>query len=296
MDLAGPEIPQEILDGLKAENERSRRYWTVKTFYPNIDEVFHGFRSGQLVGIGGNSAVGKSALALNLAVSMAEHGTKVFLFSFEMTPNEVMIRLLNAATSMELSMAGYKVAAAGCKSSSPDFAKKVEEMKARIVREAKARLGSLPLEIIAESSMTAEDIRLRAQCLLRNCDEAIIIIDCLQLIQSSKELNRYENDDERLDSIVISLKQLAMGLSIPVIVVTHLNQTDDLSDALPLAYHADIVMFLDPIKGNKELCEGWSFMEVRVAKFRQGPTGETLQLIYSPKLSTFLRLDGANFL
>lgn len=282
MDWAGSEIPQEILDELKAENERSRRYWTVKTFYPNIDEVFHGFRSGQLVGIGGKSAVGKSALALNLAVSMAEHGTKVFLFSFEMTSDDVESRLLTKVT------ATLEILAADSGCSLPDYAE--------IVEEAKVWLDSLPLEIIADSSMAVEDIRLKARPLLRDCDEGIIIIDCLQLIQSSKDFECYENDDERLDSIVISLKRLAMELRVPVIVVTQLDQTNDLSDALPLAYHADIVMFLDPIKGDKELCEGWSFMEVRVAKFRQGPTGETLQLIYSPKLSTFLRLDGANFL
>lgn len=59
----------------------SERYWSVKTHYPSFDELFKGFKSGNLVGIGGKHAVGKSALALNLALSMADHGTKVCLFS-----------------------------------------------------------------------------------------------------------------------------------------------------------------------------------------------------------------------
>ena len=68
--VSPPDVLEEM--GLLTEDAESQggvrkrdAYWTVKTHYPSIDELFKGFRSGNLVGIGGKHAVGKSALALN---------------------------------------------------------------------------------------------------------------------------------------------------------------------------------------------------------------------------------------
>ena len=35
---------------------KSGRYWSVKAYYPNIDKLYNGFKSGDLVGIGGKQA------------------------------------------------------------------------------------------------------------------------------------------------------------------------------------------------------------------------------------------------
>ena len=83
---------------------------------------------------------------------------------------------------------------------------------------------------------------------------------------------------------------LAKELRVPVIVVDQLDQTEDLGDAYPLSEHADIVMFLDHAKVKKFCSVNWNMMEVHVVKFRQGPTGGTLQLAFGPQWMTFLQL------
>lgn len=272
-----------LAEGAEAHGDvrKSERYWSVKTHYPNIDRLFNGFKSGDLVGIGGKHAVGKSALALNLAFSMAYHGTKVCLFSFEMPSEEVVTRLMAKIAGIEISVL-----------QSGDLTREQHEA----VRESVEVLGSLPIEIYDPPSMTVDTIRDAARNSLRGCDEGILIIDCLQLVDPSRDCGRYENIDEKLDSVAISLKRLAMELRAPVIVTTQLDQTDSLDDAYPLSGHADIVMFLDYAKEVEFYSEIPDPMCIHVAKFRQGPVGETLQMAFLPQWMSFWQVGDSSLL
>lgn len=257
---------------------KSERYWSVKTHYPNIDKLFNGFKSGDLVGIGGKQAVGKSALAVNLAFSMADHGTKVCLFSFEMPAEEVVTRLMAKITGIEISAL-----------QSGDLTPEQYEA----VGESVEVLGSLPIEIYDLPSMTVDDIRDAARNSLCGCDEGILIIDCLQLVDPSRDCGHYGDIDEKMDLVAISLKRLAMELRAPIIVTTQLDRTDSLDDAYPLSGHADIVMFLDHAKEIEDLSglfsdELWLPMDVDIAKFRQGPIGGTLKFAFAPRRMTFI--------
>lgn len=147
---------------------------------------------------------------------MAYHGTKVCLFSFEMPSEEVVTRLMAKIAGIEISVL-----------QSGDLTREQHEA----VRESVEVLGSLPIEIYDPPSMTVDTIRDAARNSLRGCDEGILIIDCLQLVDPSRDCGRYENIDEKLDSVAISLKRLAMELRAPVIVTTQLDQTDSLDDA-----------------------------------------------------------------
>lgn len=258
---------------------KRERYWSVKTHYPNIDKLFNGFKSGDVVGIGGKQAVGKSALALNLAFSMAYHGTKVCLFSFEMPSEEVVTRLMAKIAGIEISALR-----------SGDLTQEQYEA----VGESVEVLGRLPIEIYDPPSMKVDAIRDAARNSLCGCDEGILIIDCLQLVDPSRDCGRYEDNDEKMDLVAISLKRLAMELRAPIIVTTQLDRTDSLDDAYPLSGHADIVMFLDHAKEDEFCSEIWNPMDIHVAKFRQGPIGGTLQLAFLPQWMSFWQIGDSS--
>lgn len=285
--LVSPQDALEEMSLLTGDTEsqgrvrKSEPYWSVKTHYSNLDELFMGFRSGNLVGIGGKHAVGKSALAVNLALNMAEHGTKVCLFSFEMPSEEVVARLLARLTDIEMSALQSR---------------NLTQEQNKDVEEEIAFLKSLPLEVHAPCTMTVDDIRATARRSLRGCDEGILIIDCLQLITPSRDCSRYEDIDEKLERIAISLKRLAKELHVPVIVVDQLDQTEDLVDAYPLSEIADVVMFLDHAKANDGSGEDasgelWLPMDIYIAKFRQGPMGGTMKFSFEPRTMTFIEED-----
>lgn len=265
----------------QGDARKSERYWSVKTHYPNIDGLFNGFKSGDLVGIGGKHAVGKSALALNLAFSMAYHGTKVCLFSFEMPSEEVVTRLMAKIAGIEISAL-----------QSGDLTQEQHEA----VRESVEVLGRLPIEIYDLPSMTVDAIRDAARNSLCGCDEGILIIDCLQLVDPSRDCGRYEDIDEKMDLVAISLKRLAMELRTPIIVTTQLDRTDSLDDAYSLSGHADIVMFLDHAKEDEFYSEIPDPMCIHVAKFRQGPVGGTLQMAFLPQWMSFWQVGDSSSL
>ena len=87
-----------------------------------------------------------------------------------------------------------------------------------------------------------------------------------------------------------------MELRAPVIVTTQLDRTESLGDAYPLSEHADIVMFLNHAKEDEFYSDVWASMDLHVAKFRQGPVGGTLQLVFSPQLMSFLQLADSSSL
>lgn len=261
---------------LSTENANEyNHYWSVKAHYPNFDELFKGFKSGNLVGIGGKHAVGKSALDVNLALNMAGHGTKVCLFSFELSCEDVVNRMLARMTGIETSTL---------------LSGDLFEDQYENVEETLGYFDSIPLEINDSASMTVDAICEIARDSLRGCDEGILIIDCLELIQPSRDCDSHDGRDTRLESIVISLKRLAKELRVPVIVTTHLDRTDGLGDAYPLSEHADIVMFLDHAKDDDSPDERWLPMDIYIAKFRQGPAGGTLRLAFLPDLMWFVQI------
>lgn len=274
-------ITGEVFPFPVEDTNESDRYWSVKTRYPKFDALFKGFRSGNLVGIGGKSAAGKSALALNLALNMAEHGTKVCLFSFELSYEDVVARLLARKTGIELSTI---------------LSRNLTQDQNEIVEEALDYLDSIPLELHAPSSVamdaiTVEAIRETVRNPLHECDQGILIIDCLDLIQSSKNCDCNDSSVEGLDSIVLSLKRLAMQLRVPVIVTTHLDRTEGRGDICPLSEHADIMMFLDQSSAGEGSDGHWIPMDIHVAKFRQGPTDGLLQLAFIPELMWFTQFE-----
>lgn len=116
------------------------------------------------------------------------------------------------------------------------------------------------------------------------------------MITPSRDCSRYEDIDEKLERIAISLKRLAKELHVPVIVVDQLDQTEGLVDAYPLSEIADVVMFLDHAKDNDGSGEGtsgelWLPMDIYIAKFRQGPMGGTMKFSFEPRTMTFIEED-----
>src|SRR5438067_7680296 len=68
---------------------------TVASGFPSLDKMLGGgFRSGDLVVLGGDVASGKSALALAMAVRVALDKKRVGFLTAEMAPSRVFERIL----------------------------------------------------------------------------------------------------------------------------------------------------------------------------------------------------------
>ena len=75
----------------------------VPTGFKDADDLFHGFRGGDLVILAARPGVGKTSFALNLAVNAAKSGAAVAFFSLEMSAGQLVQRILCAEARVSLS-------------------------------------------------------------------------------------------------------------------------------------------------------------------------------------------------
>lgn len=189
---------------------------------------------GRFVVIGADSSVGKTALALQFALSMAKAGKRVGFFSYETSLSDATDRL--AANDADVSLRRMK--------------------QKRLSREELARIVSagaggeqLPLRILETARYTVEHIR--AKTIARQFD--VIFVDYVQLIPS-KARDRYE----AVTQISMALHRLAQDLKITVIGLSQVTvpeldkksgrryiTMDDLRDSRQLKQDADVVLLLD---------------------------------------------------
>jgi replicative DNA helicase len=204
----------------------------ITTGYNSIDKILGGLRGGQLVTIAARPAVGKSALAGNIAEKLVMNGTPVAFFSYEMTQDELNLRMLCSLSDTNLI---GDVINGGVEESGN---------RMRIMKQAASyvpQLNSAPIH------------RSNARRLVKDEGVKLIIVDYIQLIKPAAEDRRAQRHVQ-VGNITAELKQMAMELKVPVIGLAQLNRgvegenrrprLSDLRESGSIEQDSDVVAFL----------------------------------------------------
>jgi replicative DNA helicase len=206
--------------------------------FPSIDEHTGGFYAGALTILAARPSVGKSALALEIAMRIAERGRGVMLVSLEMTGKDLSYRCYSRAlgVSIKILQNGLLNGTQQCD-----------------LITAKEQLKKLPIKLLATSNVTVGKIRAKAKILQAKDDIKLVVVDYLGLVNAtvnSAKLSVYE----RTTAVSRELKQMAMALQIPVLCLAQLNRDveknnrkprlSDLRDSGAIEQDADNVWFL----------------------------------------------------
>jgi replicative DNA helicase len=260
----------------------------IPTGFYDLDKVTSGLHENELIIIAARPAMGKTALALNLATNIAMNTDKtVALFNMEMSGEQLAMRMLSSVGQIE----GPKLKSG-----------KLEHHDWKKFNEAMSRLAETKLFIDDTAGMTISEIKAKCRRLYNSEGGlGIVIIDYLQLISGSA---RYAgNRQQEVSEISRSLKTLAMELNIPVIALAQLSRTvegredkrpllSDLRESGSIEQDADIVAFLyreDYYTKQISIDENTSKSEFIIAKNRSGPT-TTVDLIFRRNVSTFVNM------
>jgi replicative DNA helicase len=249
----------------------------VMSGYDDLDEVTGGFRPGQFVIVAARPAMGKSTIALDIARTAAKVGQTTYFCSFEMSRQEIMMRLLSAEAKVLLS---HIRTGQMTESDWDKITMKLPE------------IAAMPILINDTAAMSMTEIRSQARRLKSKHNLRAVIIDYMQLMggDSKAESRQLEVSDNSRQS-----KLLAKDLEIPVIMLSQVNRSaesrsdkrpmmSDLRESGSLEQDADIVLLLHREDYYDRESSRPGEADLIVAKHRNGPTKEiplAAQLHYS---------------
>lgn len=249
----------------------------VGTGFPSLDLKLAGWQPSDLVILAARPSFGKTTLALDFARHAALAGVPVGVFSLEMSKEQLVDRLLAAHAHVDLwRLRTGKLAMEGEFS---DFER---------LGQAMGDLSEAPLYIDDSASNNIMGIRTMARRLQSEHGLGLVVIDYLQLMESSRYSS---NRVQEVSDISRSLKKLAIELNVPVLALSQLSRavelrTDqrpklsDLRESGSIEQDADVVMFIHQHKSLDD--DEGAFPEERevrdvsllIEKHRNGPTGE----------------------
>jgi replicative DNA helicase len=250
----------------------------LPTYFTDLDNYLSGLQEGNLAVIASRPSMGKSSLALNIGTNVAKEGKVVAFFSLEMTKEELVQRVLFSEA---------KVTSGDARKGQLG-----PEKWSRVV-EAASKVNNLPLYFDDAPVITVTDIRAKSRRLKSAKNLDLIIVDYLQLMQSSSRDNR----QQEIAEISRNLKNLARELKVPILALSQLNRAaearedkrprlGDLRESGAIEQDADIVMMLYRDDYYNPGTDVPGVAEVNIVKNRSGMTGK-VELFFSKEFTQF---------
>lgn len=236
------------------------------TGFKQFDAMTSGMQRGDLLILAARPSMGKTALALNMALEAWHSGCPVAIFSLEMSAEQLVLRMLSA----ESQIPHQKIRNALV---SP------EEWMA--LTNTAARLADSKIFIDDSPSLNIMELRAKARKLKSQEGIGLIVIDYLQLINSHQ---RHENRNQEISSISRALKALAKELDCPVLALSQLSRSlenrmdkrpmlSDLRESGAIEQDGDVIFFIYRDVVYNPQTEHPDIAEVIIGKQRNGPTG-----------------------
>jgi replicative DNA helicase len=282
----------------------------VATGFTDLDKQLGGLHPSDLLILAGRPAMGKTALATNIAFHVATAAQRagetekpvVAFFSLEMSAEQLATRVLSETTEIS----SEKIRRGEL--NGDDFQKLVRSSQ---------DLESAPLFIDDTPAITISAMRTRARRLMRQQGLCLIVVDYLQLMRPPAG-QRPENRVQEISSITQGLKAIAKELNVPVLALSQLSRAveqredkrpvlADLRESGSIEQDSDVVMFVfreeyylgkaEPVQRAEENADkyhervdqwqercdkAYGKAEVIIGKQRHGPTGNVTMHFHGP--------------
>lgn len=238
----------------------------LKTGLHDLDEMTGGLKKSDLIILAARPAMGKTALALNIALAAARD-IPVLIFSLEMSREQLSDRLLSTVSGVNLAriIDGH-----------------LSKVELESIQDALPIIGDRNWSIDDTGGLNISELKMRARQFKHENGLGLIVVDYLQLIQSSKAYAG--NRVNEVSEVSRALKTLAKELDVPVLALSQLSrnlemradrrpQLSDLRESGSIEQDADIVMFLYRDEYYNRDSEEKNIAEIMIAKNRNGATG-----------------------
>ena len=280
------QVVQNVFDELSAAADSGNAIPGIPTGLADLDRVTLGLNKSELILIAARPGMGKTSIALNMALHAAlnEHQT-VAIFSLEMSREQLVTRLLSRASLVP---------------SQNLLTGQLTDQQWREISNAAQTLSMTDIRIDDNASLTVSDMN--AQC--RRVDKlGLVVIDYLQLMQSAGSGHSWSNESrtQAVSDISRMLKIMAKELNVPVVCLSQLSRANeqrqdkrpmlsDLRESGAIEQDADVVIALYRDGYYNKESENANLAEAIILKNRKGQTG-TVELLWLPEYTSFTSID-----
>jgi replicative DNA helicase len=213
IDLTGDDDPvamadaiQESFARIEAAQGKNTRVTGLETGFRDLDTLTAGLHPGQLIILAARPAMGKTSLALNLTTHAAITSQKIVLFvSIEMPRVELANRAMAGVARIDQARLRANMLSQ-------------DDMTALTAAAAKL----FQLGVMIDDKGEASVQRVRAKARKYRGKLALIVIDYLQLMKASREMDSRERE---ISEISRALKALAKELDVPIVALSQLNRS-----------------------------------------------------------------------
>jgi replicative DNA helicase len=267
----------------------------LPTGYDRFNEMTSGFQPGDLIILAARPSMGKTALMMNIAESIALPGKdglpragerlySVGVFSLEMSKEQIGLRILSSESgvSNHLIRSGM-----------------LSERNWRELAEASARLAKGKIFIDDTPGMDPLEMRAKARRLKMEAGLDMIMVDYLQLMAIKGKI---ESRQQEVSQISRSLKAIAKELHVPLLSLSQLSrrseqrtgdhrpQLSDLRESGSIEQDADLVAFIYRDEVYNKETEEKGIAEIIIAKQRNGPIGD-FKLVFRNDITKFFNYE-----
>jgi len=278
-------IIAEVFEDVKSRIKSGDTILGVQSGFTELDEMTSGFHRGNLIIVAARPSMGKTALALNMAVNAAlRYEAAVVIFSLEMSKTELGFRLLSTESQID----GKRLRKGQITSREmDDFLGAVKRLSA-----ASIIVDDTPAISVSQFRNKARRFKKEGKC-------DLIIVDYLQLVRGSGARSS-DSREQEIAEISRTFKALAKELDVPVIALSQLNrQLENRKDKRPLLadlresgaieQDADVIIFIYRDEYYDKNSEEKGIAELIIGKQRNGPVG-TVKVAFQPDFARFVNL------
>jgi len=264
----------------------------LPTGFSDLDNMLAGLQKSDLIILASRPSMGKSALSLNMALSIAAaEKVPVGIFSLEMSKDQVVDRLISSISGVDLwRLRTGRLSAEG---DDNDFSR---------IQNAMGILAEIPIYIDDAALTNILQMRAMARRLQAEKGLGLLIVDYLQLMDPRNPMDPVVR---QISEISRSLKGLARELNIPVLALSQLSRAveqrtpqiprlADLRESGSLEQDADVVMFIYREDRYRPESARKNIADIIVAKHRNGPVGK-VELYFDEGRVSFRNLEKGYF-
>jgi replicative DNA helicase len=278
-------VLDQFYDRIEYLNAHQGEVIGIPTGLGPLDRLLGGFQRSDLIIVAGRPGMGKTSLALSIALQAARKWHKrIGVFSLEMSSEQVVQRLVSAETGIDSQRLRLG---------------QIAEQEWTTLVNATNILSETHVYIDDTPALSAMEMRTRARRLHAEHGLDMLMVDYLQLMRGD-----YRGDANRVQEISYisrSLKSLARELNIPVVALSQLSRAvearadkrpmlSDLRESGSIEQDADVVILLYRDDAYDPESDKQNVAEIRVAKHRSGPVG-MVEAFFRKELTQFVDLE-----